>query len=250
MAGTFDGKIALVTGGATGIGLGTAQAFARAGATVVIAARRADRGEQAVESIRSEGGKALFIQTDVAQEEQVEALISQIMERFGRLDCAFNNAGKLTMKPLTDFTLAEWNELIATNLTGIWLGMKYQIPAMLEHGRGAIVNMASVSAVAGMSYTSAYAATKGGIVSLTIASAVEYARQGIRVNAVSTGAVRTEMTDPFMSAEREAQTGAIYPLGRIGKPQDVADAVLFLCSDASSFITGQNLMVDGGFTIQ
>ncbi|HEY0601446.1 MAG TPA: glucose 1-dehydrogenase [Herpetosiphonaceae bacterium] len=250
MAGTFDGKIALVTGGATGIGLGTAQAFARAGATVVIAARRADRGEQAVQSIRSEGGKALFIQTDVAQEEQVEALISQIMERFGRLDCAFNNAGKLIMKPLTDYTLTEWNELIATNLTGIWLGMKYQIPAMLEHGRGAIVNMASVSAVAGMSHTSAYAATKGGIVSLTIASAIEYARQGIRVNAVSTGAVRTEMTDPFMSAEREAQTGAIYPLGRIGTPQDVADAVLFLCSDASSFITGQNLMVDGGFTIQ
>lgn len=250
MAGTFDGKIALVTGGATGIGLGAAQAFARAGATVVIAARRADRGAQAVQSIRNAGGKALFIQTDVAQEEQVEALVGQIMERFGRLDCAFNNAGKLNMKPLTDYTLTEWNDLIATNLTGIWLCMKYQIPAMLEHGHGAIVNMASVSAVAGMSYTSAYAATKGGIVSLTIAAAIEYARQGIRVNAISTGAVRTEMTDAIMTPEREAQATATYPLGRIGKPQDIGDAVLFLCSDASSFITGQNLMVDGGFTAQ
>ncbi|MBV9790030.1 MAG: glucose 1-dehydrogenase [Chloroflexi bacterium] len=250
MAGTFDGKIALVTGGATGIGLGAAQAFARAGATVVIAARRADRGEQAVLSIRNEGGKALFIQTDVAQEEQVEALVGQIMERFGRLDCAFNNAGQLIMKPLTDYTLTEWNELIATNLTGIWLGMKYQIPAMLEHGRGSIVNMASVSAVAGMSHISAYAATKGGVVSMTIAAAIEYARQGIRVNTISTGAVRTEMTDPFMSPEREAQTAAVYPIGRIGTPQDIGDAVLFLCSDASSFITGQNLMVDGGFTMQ
>lgn len=250
MAGSFDGKIALVTGGATGIGFGTAQAFARSGATVVIAGRRAERGAQAVESIRSEGGKALFIQADVAQEEQVEALMSQIMERFGRLDCAFNNAGVLNMKPLTDYTLAEWNNLIATNLTGIWLGMKYQIPAMLQSGHGAIVNMSSVSAVAGMSYTSAYAATKGGVISLTIAAAIEYAKRGIRVNAISTGAVRTEMTDAHMTADIEAQIGALYPLGRIGKEQDIADAVLFLCSDASSFITGQNLMVDGGFTIQ
>lgn len=249
MAGTFDGKIALVTGGATGIGLGTAQAFARAGATVVIAGRRADRGAQAVQSIHEQGGKALFIQTDVAQEEQVVALVEQILERFGRLDCAFNNAGTLTMKPLTDYTLAEWNNVIATNLTGIWLCMKYQIPAMLEHGGGAIVNMSSVSATAGMSHTSAYAASKGGVVSLTIAAAVEYARRSIRVNAISTGAVRTEMTAQ-MTADMEAQVSAIYPLGRIGKEQDIANAVLFLCSEASSFITGQNLMVDGGFTIQ
>jgi NAD(P)-dependent dehydrogenase (short-subunit alcohol dehydrogenase family) len=248
MAGTFEGKVALVTGGATGIGLGTAQAFARAGATVVIAARRKERGEEAVHMIREQGGTAHFIQADITEEAQVAALIDQTIEQFGRLDCAFNNAGTLNMRPLTDFTLAEWNQVIATNLTGIWLCMKYEIPVMLKQGCGAIVNMASTSAKVGMNGVSAYAASKGGVVALTHSAAVEYARRGIRVNAVMTGAVKTEMTW-MMNDEMIAVVSDKYPIGRIGQPEDIAGAVLFLCSDAASFITGQTLPVDGGYTV-
>jgi NAD(P)-dependent dehydrogenase (short-subunit alcohol dehydrogenase family) len=248
MSGTWDGKVALVTGGATGIGLGTAQAFARAGATVVIASRRADRGEHAVQSIREQGGTAHFIQADITEEAQVAALIDQTMHTFGRLDCAFNNAGTLTMKPLTDFTLDEWNHVIKTNLTGIWLCMKYEIPAMLKQGQGAIVNMASTSAQVGMSGVSAYAASKGGVVSLTRAAAVEYARSGIRVNSIITGAVLTEMTG-MMTDEIIAAVSNQYPIGRIGRPEDIAEAVLFLCSDAAPFITGHTMAVDGGYTV-
>lgn len=248
MAGTFEGKVALVTGGATGIGLGTAQAFAQAGATVVIAARRADRGAEAIQAIREQGGTAHFIQTDITDEAQVAALIDQTIERFGRLDCAFNNAGTLNMKPLTDFTLAEWNQVLTTNLTGIWLCMKYEIPAMLKSGSGAIVNMASTSAKVGMNGVSAYAASKGGVVALTHSSAVEYARRGIRINAIMTGAVKTEMTW-MMNDEIIAAVSNQYPIGRIGQPEDIAGAVLFLCSDGASFITGQTLAVDGGYTV-
>lgn len=255
----LNGKVAIVTGGSSGIGRATAVAFAQTGASVVVAARRVQEGEETVRLAKDAGGEALFVQTDVTKAEDVEALVGKTLEAFGRLDCAFNNAGIGKFIPLTERSEEEWDAETNVNLKAVWLCLKYQIPAMLETGTGAIcaersskaiVNMASIGgAVIGTSNFSAYEATKAGVIGLTRSAAIEYAGQGIRINAVSPGVIATEILSIF-SEDRLQQVSNAVPLKRIGEAAEVANAVIWLCSDAASYITGHNLVIDGGFTVR
>lgn len=249
----FLGKVALVTGGGTGIGQATALAFARAGARVVVAGRRAAEGEETVRQIRALGGEATFVATDVTDEAAVKALVDATLATYGRLDAAFNNAGNVGQPgPLVDLSAEGFAYTVAGNLTSVWLCMKYEIPAMLGRGGGAIVNTASNLGHIGMPNMAAYAAAKHGVVGLTQAAALEYATQGIRVNAVSPGSIETPMGEhAFGSIETYRQVMAPnHPVGRIGLPEEVASAVLYLSSDGAGFITGQALLIDGGYTAQ
>lgn len=255
MSGRMDGKVVIVTGGSSGIGRAAAIAFARAGAKVVIAARRVNEGEETVKHIVEAGGEAIFVQTDVTQAKAVQALVDRTLEQYGRLDAAFNNAGSGKGVRLIDLTEDEWEQEIAVNLKSVWLCMKYQIPAMLKSGKGAIasggtkciVNMASQGAILGVPNYTAYGAAKGGAAALTRAAAAEYAAEGIRINAVSPGAVETELWANAPAGMLE-QVAAGIPMQRVGQPQDIAETVVWLCSDAAGFITGQNIAIDGGYT--
>jgi NAD(P)-dependent dehydrogenase (short-subunit alcohol dehydrogenase family) len=257
MPGRVEGKVTLVTGGASGIGRATALTFAREGAKLVIADMNADGGQQTVHMITEHGGEAIFVQTDVTQATAVAALISKAVETYGRLDCAHNNAGISgagiggDLRMLTaEYPEERWHQVIAINLTGVWLCMKYEIPQMLQRGGGAIVNTASVAGLVGSVGLSAYVASKHGVVGLTKTAALEYARQGIRVNCVCPGVIQTPMTasalrDPAWQAQIAAR-----PMGRVGTPEEVAEAVVWLCSDAASFVTGHTMTVDGGMVAQ
>lgn len=258
MAGQFEGKVALVTGGASGIGRATALAFAREGAKLIIADMQEEGGQQTVHLITENGGEAIFVKTDVTQATEVEALISQAVKRYGRLDCAHNNAGIAgtgigrEQRALTaEYPEERWHKVIAINLTGVWLCMRYEITEMLKQGRGAIVNTASVGGLVGVPYSSAYVASKHGVVGLTKTAALEYIRQGIRVNCVCPGLIRTPMIAPGPNdSELVARMAAGQPMGRIGNPEEVAAAVLWLCSDAASFVTGHSMVIDGGYVAQ
>lgn len=249
----FEGKIALVTGGGTGIGQATALAFAQRGALVIVAGRRAVEGEETVRQIQETDGKGCFIQTDVTDESSVKALIEAIVGTYGRLDIAFNNAGTdAPFGPLSDASEQIFDDTISANLKSVWLCMKYEIPQMLKQGNGSIVNTASSVGHVGMANMAIYVAAKHGVIGLTQAAALENATQGIRINAISPGSVETPMgVRAFGSMEsyRQALSPA-HPMGRIGFPNEVAEAVLFLCSDGASFITGQALSVDGGYLAQ
>jgi NAD(P)-dependent dehydrogenase (short-subunit alcohol dehydrogenase family) len=248
MARPFDGKVALVTGGSTGIGKATALAFAQAGARVVIAARRMDEGRQAVGAIREAGGEALFVQTDVAQATEVEALIRTTVATYGRLDYAFNNAGVGGGGLLHEVSEDEWDRLVHINLKGVWLCMKYQIPQMLRQGGGAIVNDSSAAGLTGFVRSPVYAASKHGVIGLSKSAALQYATQGIRINVVCPGLIMTPFIErvfasgPGVKEWFESQ----QPTGSGGRPEEVAQAVVWLCSDAASFVTGVALPVDGG----
>jgi NAD(P)-dependent dehydrogenase (short-subunit alcohol dehydrogenase family) len=249
MAGRLEGKVALVTGGASGIGRATALALAREGAKVVIADVAVEDGEETVRMIEENGGEAIFVETDVSQPDQVEVLINEAVETYGRLDCAFNNAGiEGEQAPTPDCTEENWDRVININLKGVWLGMKYEIPQMLKQGGGAIVNMSSVAGLVGFPNSPAYVASKHGILGLTKTAALEYATEGIRVNAVCPGVIRTAMVERATGGdpEVEAQFATMEPVGRMGKPEEVAEAVVWLCSDAASFVTGHSMVVDGG----
>jgi NAD(P)-dependent dehydrogenase (short-subunit alcohol dehydrogenase family) len=243
---TFAGKVALIAGASRGIGAVTARAFARGGASVVLAARDAQALGSLVESIRATGGQALAIPTDVGDAASVEQLVQQTVSRFGRLDAAFNNAtdGPLPA-PLADIDPVDFDRGIRTNIRGTFLGMKYQIPAMLRSGGGAIVNMASVAGLHGVANLAAYVAGKAGIIGLTRVAALDYADQSIRVNVVAPGPI---LTHHLERAGEEAQRGAALstPMRRVGRADEVAAAVLWLCSDAASFVTGITLPIDGG----
>lgn len=247
MSGRMDGKVVIVTGGSSGIGRATAIAFAKEGAKVVIAARRVNEGEETVRQIMDAGGEAIFVQTDVTQANEVQALVDRTLEQYGRLDAAFNNAGSGKGVRLVDLTEDEWEQEIAVNLKSVWLCVKYQIPAMLKSGKGAIVNMGSQGAILGVPNYTAYGAAKGGAVALTRAAAAEYAAEGIRINAISPGAVETELWANAPAGMIE-QVAAGIPMQRVGQPQDIAETVVWLCSDAAGFITGQNIAIDGGYT--
>ncbi|NER35283.1 MAG: SDR family oxidoreductase [Oscillatoria sp. SIO1A7] len=251
----FQGKVALVTGASSGIGKATAISFARAGAKVVLASRGIAEGEKTARDIQEEGGEAIFVRTDVSKSADVETVVHKTLDTYGRLDCAFNNAAIFQkssvgmVSPLTDWSEEDWNYIIDVNLKGMWLCLKYEIPAMIEQGSGAIVNTASVGAIVGVVGSPAYSAAKGGIIALMKAAAIEYAKSGIRINAVSPGSIKTKMLDN-VPADLLAQIQAGHPLGRIGKPEEIAEAVLWLCSDKASFVTGHNLIIDGGYTAQ
>jgi NAD(P)-dependent dehydrogenase (short-subunit alcohol dehydrogenase family) len=239
--------VAIVTGGSSGIGRATALAFAKAGANVMIAARRVNEGEETVRQIIEAGGNASFFQTDVTQAAAVQALVDRTLERYGRLDWAFNNAGSGKPGKLIELSETDWEQEIAVNLKSVWLCLKYEIPAMLQSGKGAIVNMSSQGGILGVPNYGAYAAARGGVAALTRAAAAEYAPDGIRVNAVSPGAVETDLWANAPAGMIE-QVAAGIPLQRVGQPNDIAEAVLWLCSDAAGFVTGQNLAIDGGYT--
>jgi len=250
MAGELEGKVALVTGASSGIGRESALAFAAAGARVVVSDVVVDGGEETVSEIRSAGGEATFVRADVSQTAEVEALVRQTVETYGRLDCAHNNAGiEGDMAPTAECAEANWDRTIAINLKGVWLCMKSEIRQMLRQGGGAIVNTSSAAGLVGFANLPAYVASKHGIAGLTKTAALEYAEQGIRVNAVCPGVIHTPMIDRIVNgdAETEAQFTALEPVGRMGSPAEVAQAVVWLCSDAASFVTGLAMPVDGGF---
>ncbi len=249
----FQGKVALVTGGTSGIGRAAAIAYAKEGAKVVVAGRRAAEGEETVRLVRAQGREALFVPTDVAQEAQVKNLIGRTLEQFGRLDFAFNNAGiEQEPTPFLEQDEETYDRVMDINVKGVWLSMKYEIQAMLKTGGGSIVNTSSGAGVIGMPDMEIYVASKHAVIGLTKSAALEFGKQGVRVNAILPGVVETEMFERFVGEKSElrAQMTAMHPIGRIGKPEEIAEAAIWLSSSKSSFVTGHSLMVDGGFTAQ
>jgi len=250
----FEGKVALVTGGGSGIGRATALAFAREGAQVVIGNRNVQRGEQTVAMIQKAGGTASFKRTDVLVTKDIEALVNHAVSEYGGLDLAFNNAGvEGAVAPLTEQTEADYDAVMDVNVKGVWLSMKYEIPRILERGGGAIVNCSSVAGLIGFPNMAIYMASKHAVIGLTKVAALEFSAKGIRINAVNPAVIDTEMVDRLAAAfsmKKEDELVPLHPIGRLGRVEEIAEAVLWLCSKKSSFVTGHSLIVDGGFTAQ
>jgi NAD(P)-dependent dehydrogenase (short-subunit alcohol dehydrogenase family) len=245
--GSMSNKVAIVTGSSSGIGRAAAIAFGKAGAKVVVVARREDKGQETVRLVQETSSEAVFVQADVTKSSDVEAMVKRTLEIYGRLDYAFNNAGSGTSGKIADLSESDWDFEINANLKSVWLSMKYEIPAMQQSGGGAIVNISSQGALLGVATYGAYGAAKAGVIALSRAAAAEYSADRIRINTVSPGAVKTDL---WAGAPPEMldQVTAGIPLQRIGAPEDIAEAVVYLCSDGAAFITGHNLVVDGGFT--
>jgi NAD(P)-dependent dehydrogenase (short-subunit alcohol dehydrogenase family) len=247
----LDGRVALVTGAAAGIGRASSLLFAREGARVVIADIDDEGGKETVALVEAEGGDATFVHADVSAGADVARMVQHAVEHFGGLDCALNNAGMPTGgQPIADYPESEWDRAIAVMLTGVFLGMKYEVPAMLARGGGAIVNVSSVAGLTGYPGQSGYIAAKHGVIGLTRTVALEYGAQGIRVNAICPGTTRTPMTagalDHFPEvAERLVSS---HPIGRVASAEEIAEAAVWLCTDAASFVLGAVLPVDGGYT--
>lgn len=249
----LKGKVAIVTGAASGIGRESALAFARAGAKVVAADVTIDGGEETVRMIEGMGGEAIFVQTDVSKDDQVKALVEKAVATYGRLDCAHNNAGIEGMAgPCVACTEENWDRTIDINLKGVFLCCKHEIPEMLKAGGGAIVNTSSVAGLVGFPGIPAYTASKHGVAGLTKAIALDYAKDNIRCNAVCPGVIHTPMVERFTGGDPEALKAmeATEPVGRLGKPSEIADAVVYLCSDEASFVTGIAMPVDGAYVAQ
>jgi NAD(P)-dependent dehydrogenase (short-subunit alcohol dehydrogenase family) len=244
------GKVAIVTGGTSGIGRDAAVLFAKAGAKVVVAGRREAEGKETIDLIRAASGDGLFVKTDVSRAADVRVLVQKTVEKFGRLDVAFNNAGiEGSWSPIAEQSEEDWDSTIDINLKGVWLCLKYEIQQMLKQGGGgAIVNMASVAGFIGSAGAATYCASKHGVMALTRSAALETARNGIRVNAVCPAVIETPMGERLWGApEAKKFALGLHPIGRFGRPEEIADAVLWMCSDRASFMTGQSLVLDGGF---
>lgn len=247
----FHNKTALVTGAAFGIGRATAIAFARRGANVVITDWKDD--PETLKIIESMGGNALFVHCDVSKEEEVKKLIEATLSRFGSIDYAVNNAGiEGVQKLCQDVSEEEWNLIQNINLKGVWYGMKYQISQMIRQGGGAIVNVSSIAGLLGFPQLSPYVASKHAVIGLTRSAALENAQNGIRINAVCPGAIKTPMIDRFLGENQQlAETyRRTIPMQRFGRPEEIAETIVFLCSEAASYITGQTIIADGGWTVQ
>ncbi len=246
---TFTGRTALITGGATGIGRATALAFAREGARVVVTDVNARQGEETGSLIRGGGGDAVFMPEDVSRSGDWQRVVGEIVRRYSRLDVLFNNAGIGGDQAATaDYSEEAFDKVLAINLKGVWLGMRAAIPQMLKQGKGAIVNNASILGLVGFANAPAYVAAKHAILGLTKAAALEYSAQGVRVNAVCPGFIKTPMVEGALSTEALGQIAQLHAVGRMGEPEEVANLVLFLASDDASFITGGAYLVDGGYT--
>src|SRR5271156_2839719 len=246
----LQGKVVLVTGGTSGIGREAAILFAKAGAKVVVAGRREAEGKETVDLVRAAGGDGFFVKADVANAAEVEALVQKTVQEFGHLDIAFNNAGiEGTWVPITEQTEENWDRTIDINLKGVWLCLKYEIRQMLKQGRGgAIVNMSSVAGLMGAAEAATYCASKHGVIGLTKSAALENARQGVRVNAVCPAVIETAMGERlFGTPEVKPYAISLHPIGRFGTPTEIAEAVVWMSSDRASFMTGQYLVLDGGF---
>jgi len=254
MAVNLEGKTSLVTGGGSGIGRAASLAYAREGARVVVVDVNVEGGEETVQQIKEAGGEAILVHADVAKPEDTQAMVAQAVEAFGSLDCAFNNAGISGRERwlTAEYPEEEWDRVTSINLKGVWLCMKAEIPQMLKQGGGAIVNTASVAGLVGIAGTVAYIAAKHGVTGLTKAAAMEYAKAGIRVNAVCPGYIHTPLVQRTFDANEgyEERVAARHPIGRLGEPEEIAQAVVWLSSDAASFVTGHNMPVDGGYMAQ
>jgi NAD(P)-dependent dehydrogenase (short-subunit alcohol dehydrogenase family) len=246
MSNPFEGKVALVTGGNSGIGKATAMLFAQQGARVVIAARRAEEGEATVAEIRRNGGEAMFVKTDVSQAADAEAVVKKTVTQYGRLDCAFNNAGMSGGGLLHELAEADWDRMIDVNLKGVWLGMKYQIIQMLSQGGGTIVNDSSVAGLNGYVRSTHYSASKHGVIGLSKSAALQYRSKNIRINVVCPGMIMTPMIERAFAIPGVEDWFRSKVQGRGGNPDEVAQAVTWLCSDAASYVNGVALSVDGG----
>jgi NAD(P)-dependent dehydrogenase (short-subunit alcohol dehydrogenase family) len=249
---TYQNKVALVTGGTSGIGRATAIAFAEAGAKVVLTGRRAEEGKKVAAEIERAGGTAKFFQADFSQEAQVCAAVDFVVATYGRLDVAFNNAGVESVGPLAEVTEEKYRTVFGINVWGVLSAMKYEIAAMLKTGGGAIVNTSSTFGHVGAAGATIYVASKHAVEGLTKCVALEFAQQNIRVNTVAPAAIATDMIDRFAGKEGEIRQSLIakHPVGRLGKSEEIAAAVLYLCSDAAGFTTGTSLKVDGGWLAQ
>ena len=254
MAKWFDDRVALVTGGSSGIGRATALAFAREGARTVVSDVDIDGGEETVRIIEDSGGEATFVKADVTSADDVEALVNATVEAYGRLDCAFNNAGleREMTNPDARHSQATFDTVIDANLKGVWLCMKQEIQQMLEQGSGAIVNTSSVAGLVGIPNQPIYVSSKHAVSGLTKSMAVEYADRGIRINAVCPGLVDTPLMDRIYASnpDLKAQAGSWQPIGRTARPEEIAEAVIWLCSDKASFVVGHMMTVDGGLVVR
>lgn len=252
MDGDFDGRVALVTGGGSGLGQAASRLLAERGARVVVADVNTDGGAETVAQCEQAGSEAVFVRTDVTEEADVAGAVAAAVDRWGRLDCAVNNAGTTgPSKPTADYTLEEWNAVVALNLTGVFLGLKHEIPQMVAQGGGAIVNTSSGAGLMGFAGLPAYVATKHAVLGLTKAAALEYIKAGVRVNAVCPGSARTPMLEGWMGGDPaiEKAMASSAPIGRLAQPEEIAQAMVWLLSDAASFMVGHALAVDGGAVI-
>ena len=255
MPGSLEGKTALVTGGGSGIVRAASLAYAKDRARVVVADVNVEGGEETVQLIKETGGEAILVHADVSKPEDTQAMVAQAVETFGSLDCAFNNAGIGGGKErhlTADYREDDWDRVMSINLKGVWLCMKAEIPQMMKQGKGAIVNTASIAGLVGLSGTVAYVAAKHGVTGLTKAAAMEYAKSGIRVNAVCPGYIQTPLVQGIfdeIDGYRE-RVASRHPMDRLGEPEEIAQAVLWLSSDSASFVTGHNMAVDGGYVAQ
>ncbi|MFB9275740.1 SDR family NAD(P)-dependent oxidoreductase [Cohnella cellulosilytica] len=251
----FSGKTAVVTGGAMGIGEAAVRRFAEAGASVAIADIDADKGKQLEEQLRSQGCRVRFLKTDVGSESDVKQLMDEAVGWTGRIDAVYNNAGVAIPGDVATMSEEDWQRVLNINLGGVFRGCKFSLPHMEKQGSGAIVNCSSTQAIHGFHGWAGYAATKGGILAMTRQIAIDYASKGIRVNAVSPGTIMTPMNEKIFEEVEDPQAlidtwNRAHPVGRFGQPSEVADLVMYLCSDAAAFITGQTFVIDGGQTIR